>query len=224
MLTSGLLPIAGVFGIALLIGLIVLMSAEETLTTVARAAARDISGSFWLGLLCQLLAAPLLLVIVVGCAVTIIGILAIPIAVLAWALAYTGAFTLGLLAVALLAGRAIAGRGAGSNSRAIALRGLLVGLAALSSVWFAASLLERVAIAGALARLVAVAFTWAAATVGLGAVVKSRGGILKLRFESTTTETSIPSWQTPTPVSGVVAARRPVTTTPTHSHVSTPEP
>jgi len=109
------------------------------------------------GLLAQLAAIPLLVILVLACAVTIIGILAIPVAVLAWALAYTGAFT------------------------------------------------------------------WAAATVGLGAVVKSRGGVLRLRFE-TTTETSIPSWQTPTPVQGVVAARRPVHTTPPSSPTSTDRP
>ncbi len=156
----------------------------------------------------------MLLVIVLGCVVTIIGILAVPVAVLAWALAYIGAFTLGLLAVALVVGRAIAGRGAGSNPRAVALRGLAVGLTALSSIWFAAALLEGIAIAGAVARLVAVALTWAAATVGLGAVVKSRAGIARLRFETTTSEVAVPAWQTPTPVQGVVAARRPVTTPP----------
>lgn len=209
--TAGLLPVAGVFGITLLVGLVVLMTAESSVTAVARAAARDISGSFWIGLLAQLAAVPLLFVLVLACAVTIIGILAIPVVALAWALAYTGAFTLGLLAVAIVAGRAIAGKGGAATPRAVALRSLAVGLAALSAVWFGASLISNVVVAGLLARMVAVAFTWAAATVGLGAVVKSRGGVLTLRFE-TTTETSIPSWQTPTPVHGVVAARRPVST------------
>ena len=221
MATAGLLPVAGVFGIVLLVGLTVLMTAESSVTAVARAAARDVSGSFWVGLLAQLAAVPLLVVLVLACAVTIIGILAIPVAVLAWALAYTGAFTLGLLAVAIVAGRAIAGKGGATNARAVALRGLTVGLMALSIVWFGAALLSNFAVVGLLVRLVAVAFTWAAATVGLGAVVKSRGGVLKLRFE-TTTETSIPSWQTPTPVQGVVAARRPLMTTPVHS-ATTPE-
>ncbi len=211
--TAGLLSVAGVFGITLLVGWVVLTTAESSVTAVARAAARDISGSFWVGLLWQLLAAPLLLVLVLACAITIIGILAIPVAVLAWALAYTGAFTLGLLAVAIVAGRAIAGKGSATNPRAVALRSLTVGLIALSVVWFGAALIANLPVVGLLARLVAVAFTWAAATVGLGAVVKSRGGVMKLRFEATT-ETSIPTWQTPTPVQGVAAARRPVTTTP----------
>jgi hypothetical protein len=217
--TAGLLPVAGVFGITLLVGWVVLMTAESSVTAVARAAARDISGSFWVGLLWQLLAAPLLLVLVVASAITIIGILAIPVVVLAWALAYAGAFTLGVLAVAIVAGRAIAGKGKGENPRAVALRSLTVGLLALSLLWFGAALIAGIPVAGLLARLVAVAFSWAGATVGLGAVVKSRGGVVRLRFD-TTTETSIPSWQTPTPVQGVVAARRPVVSTPPSSPVT----
>ena len=211
MMASALVAVAGVFGIGLLIGLLVLLNAEDSLTAVARAAARDISGSFWVGVLWQLLAVPLLLALVLACAITVIGILAIPFAILGWALAYFGAFTLGIVAVAVVAGRAIAGRGASASSRSVALRSLAVGLAALSVVWFAAALFSDVRLLGAITRLTAVALSWAAATVGLGAVVKSRGGVLRMRFE-TTSESTVPSWQTPTPVAGVVAARRPVAT------------
>lgn len=208
---SGPLAVAGIFGIGLVIGLIVLTSAEDSLTAVAKAAASDIGGSFWVGLLWQALALPLLAVLLLGCVITIIGILAIPIVVLAWALAYAGAFTLGLLAVALVAGRALVGRGSAKGSRAAALRGLVVGLFALSLVWLGASLMSSIPVAGILSRLIALGFTWATATVGLGAVVTSRGGIAKIRMDTTMTEVAVPIWQTPTPVQGVVAARRPVT-------------
>ncbi|MBL0172792.1 MAG: hypothetical protein IPP90_19200 [Gemmatimonadaceae bacterium] len=207
---SGPFAVAGIFGIGLVVGLIVLTTAEDSLMAVAKAAVRDISASFWVGLLWQALAVPLLAVLVIGCVLTIIGILAIPIVVLAWALAYAGAFTLGLLAVALVIGRALVGRGSGTGVRAAALRGLVVGLFALSLVWLGASLLASVPVAGVLSRLIALSFTWAVATVGLGAVVTSRGGIAKIRMETTMTEIATPSWQTPTPVQGVVAARRPV--------------
>jgi len=209
MATSGLVAVAGVFGIGLLIGLVVLMNAEDTVTAVARAAARDIAGSFWVGVLWQLLAVPLLVALLLACVITIVGIFLTPLVVLGWALAYTGAFTLGLFAIAMVAGRAIAGRGRNQGSRAVALRSLVVGLMALSVLWFAAALLANVEVAGALARLVAVALSWAAATVGLGAVVKSRAGMIHMQIE-TTAERTAPSWQTPTPVVGIVAARRPV--------------
>jgi hypothetical protein len=209
LVNSGPLAVAGIFGIGLIIGLIVLTTAEESLTTVARAAARDIGGSFWIGFLWQALAVPLLVVGVLACVITIIGILAVPLVVLAWALAYAGAFTLGLLAVALVIGRALAGRGKGAGDRSAAMRGLVVGLFALSLVWIGASLLSAVPVVGVLARIMALAFTWAVATVGLGAVVTTRGGVAKLRMDTTLTEVAAPSWQTPTPVFGVVAARRP---------------
>lgn len=223
MLTT-LLAIAGVFGVGLLIGVVVLMTAEEALLAVAKTAARDVSGSFWAGVLWQLLAAPILAVLLIACAITIIGILAMPIAALAWALAYAGAFTLGMLAVAMVIGRAFAGRGRGSTERSAALRGLTVGLIALSLVWFGTAFAAPLPVARGLSRLIAVAFTWAVATVGLGAVVKSRIGVAKLSVQfgqfrgprwgaastTTTMEAPIPSWQTPTPVQGVVAARRPI--------------
>ena len=208
-----LLPVAGVFSIGAIIGLIVLINAEESLTTVAKAAAKDISGAFWLGVLWQFLAIPLLFVLLVACVITIVGIFLTPLVVLGWALAYAGAVILGLAAVAMLAGRAVAGRGQGRSSRAVALRSLVLGLLAFSLVWFAAALLADVRILGALSRLVAVALSWVAATVGLGAVAKSRAGIIRPRVE-TTSEIAAPSWQTPTPVAGVAAARRPVSQTP----------
>ncbi len=209
MATSGLVAVAGVFGIGLLIGLLVLMNAEESLSAVARAAALDVSGSFWVGVLWQLFALPILLVLVLACAITVVGILAIPFAILGWALAYFGAITLGTFAVAVVAGRAIAGRGSAASPRAVALRSMAVGLAALCAVWMVAALLADVRVLGGVSRLIAVALSWATMTIGLGAVVKSRGGMVRLRYE-TTAETSIPSWQTPTPVAGVATARRPI--------------
>lgn len=237
-LASNLVAIAGVFGIGMIMGLVVLMTAEEALIAVAKTAARDVSGSFWAGLLAQLLAVPALVVLVVACAITILGILAIPIVMLAWGLALAGAVTLGLLAVIMVIGRALVGSGRGSD-RSAAVRGLTVGMLALSLIWLGAAMAAQVPVAGALARLVAVAFTWAAATVGLGAVMRSRIGVSRLsvhfdRFgvggsrwnarwntrgntswgpASTTATNEVPvpvSWQTPTPVQGVVAARRPV--------------
>lgn len=207
-MSSGPLAVAGMFGLGLVIALVVLTTAEEGLTLVAQAAARDISSSFWVGLLWQILAVPLLALLVVACAITIIGILAIPLVMLAWALAYAGAITLGLFAVLLVIGRALAGRGKTTTSRAAALRGLVVGLFALSLIWFAASLLSSIPFVGLVARLAALAVTWAVATVGLGAVVKTRGGIARLRGETATIEAAVPQWMTPTPVQGVVAARK----------------
>ncbi len=235
MLATTLMAVAGTFGIGMIIGIVVLMTAEEALLAVAKSAARDVSGSFWAGVLTQLLAVPALVILLVACALTIIGLLAIPIAALAWALALAGAVTLGVLAVSMVIGRAIAGRGTGSTERSAALRGLAVGLMVLSLVWFGAALAAGTPLVGAISRLAAVAFTWAVATVGLGAVVKSRIGVSRISMQfgrfggakmggftgkwaaSSSTgvnETQVPvSWQTPTPIQGVVAAPRPADAT-----------
>lgn len=204
--------------IGFILAVIVLVSAQDPLEAVARAAERDISASFWVGLLWQALALPIVLALSLLLAVTIILIPAIPIAMLAWALAYAGSLTLGLFAVTLVLGRAILNRNT-SHNRSALLTSLLCGLTVLTIVWVCAALFVSIPIAGILARLVALALTWVAATVGLGAVVRSRVGTRREDIEVTTElESAVPAWQTPTPVFGVVAARRP-----TPVSTSTPE-
>lgn len=225
-LSSHLVAVAGVFSIGLAIGLLVLIRMEQSVLAVARAAARNVAGCFWMGVVVQLLGVPLLLLLLLACVLTILGILVTPLVVLAWALAYVGALTLGVLGVALMIGRALVGRGAGSSERSAALRGLTVGLLVLSALWFGVALASAVPLVGILARVVALAVSWAVATVGLGAVVTSRAGVarLDLRFGQfragqwptpdaapTGSEVSPPSWATPTPLPGVIpAAKRPL--------------
>jgi len=213
-----LAAVGSVAVIGFILAVIVLVSAQDPLEAVARAAERDISASFWVGVLWQAMALPIILTLSVLLAVTIILIPAIPIAMLAWALVYAGALTLGLFAVTLVLGRAVLNRNT-SHNRGALLSSLLCGLGILTLVWLCAALVVSIPIAGILARLIALALTWVAATVGLGAVVRSRVGTRREDIEVTTElESSVPAWQTPTPVFGVVAARRP---TPVSS--STPE-
>jgi hypothetical protein len=191
-----LVAVSGVAAVGFLLALVVLVSAQSPLEGVARAAERDVSRSFWTGLLAQALAAPILVVLS-----------------LALALAYAGATTLGLLAVAVVLGRALLGRSTRHNRSAL-LSSLMVGLAVLTTLWLIAAIFVSVPTAGILVRILALGITWVAATVGLGGVVLSRAGTTPAHMD-TTTEAAVPSWQTPTPVFGVVAARKPtpVTTT-----------
>jgi hypothetical protein len=203
---SALIAVGGVAMVGFFLAIVVMISAQVPLEAVARAAERDVSRSFWVGLLWQALAVPILIAIAVALALTIILLPAIPIAMLAWALAYAGTVTLGLFAVALVLGRAMLGRST-SHNRGALLSSLVCGLIALTAMWVAAALFVSVPTVGILIRILALAISWVAATVGLGAVVRSRAGTSRL--EIITTETAVPSWQTPTPVFGVVAARRP---------------
>ena len=206
--------VAGLFAVILIIGITTLILAEAPLLGVARAAARDVSKSFWVGTLWQFLAVPLLITAIAACAVTLIGIFAIPFVIIAWTLIYAGALTLGLLATLYLTGRALGGRDRGATSRASEITSITIGVMVLGIVWVLAAALVTIPYVGVIARIVALALTWVASTVGIGAVVRSRGG-RRVEDQEPTTETAIPLWQTPTPVGGVVAARRPASVTPT---------
>jgi hypothetical protein len=56
-------------------------------------------------------------------------------------------------------------------------------------------------------RAAALAATWAAMTLGLGAAILSRAGTHR-RVAGAARAVELAAWQTPTPVAGVVAARR----------------
>lgn len=214
-----LLGVAGIFGVALLIGVLVLITSEAPLVAVAREAARSVTGSFWIGVVVQFAAVPLLLLLLLACALTIIGILLMPLVALAWALAVIGAVTLGALGVALMLGRALVGRGGGSD-RAAGVRGLTVGLLLVALLWLGAAMASPIPIAGFLARLAVASVTWALLTVGLGAVVRSRIGFSTFNIRvgsfgpaawrpadsaaSRPLEVQPVSWATPTPMPGVV--------------------
>jgi len=69
-------------------------------------------------------------------------------------------------------------------------------------------------VAGAILRGLALAMTWVAATLGLGATLLSRAGTQRpaMRAGGPAARRPTPdelAWQTPTPVTGVTAARRP---------------
>jgi hypothetical protein len=247
MLSTTLLPVAGLFTVGLLIGLVLLMTGAPVLLAVSRTVAQDVSRAFWTGVLWQLLAGPILLVLVLACIITIVGIFAIPVVVLAWLLAYAGAITLGSMGVGLMVGRAVGGRLGARTEEGAAWRGLVLGLLLLLLPWAVAFS------TGGFSRPMAAAFSWAVATVGLGAVVRSRLGAAQfsLRYmqqgglgqwtawrggtrppgdaaaDTGATETGFSwspaappprdpnevarvEWETPTPVQGVAAARRPV--------------
>jgi hypothetical protein len=244
---EALLPVAGLFTVGVLIGLVLLMTGEPVLAAVARSVADDVSKSFWAGVLWQLLAVPILAVLVVACGITIVGIFAIPVVALAWLLAYAGAFTLGTMAVAVVVGRAVGGRLGASSERDATWRALVLGVLLLSFPWVA------VAVTDWWSRPVAAVFSWAVATVGMGAVVRSRLGVATIslrgmpggfagRWSASAgspavglgapmsppgarpgsswapvaepprdpNEVARVEWETPTPVQGVAAARRPV--------------
>ena len=133
-------------------------------------------------------------------------ILLIPFAIVAYAIAYAGLVTLGFLAVARLAGGG-AWRGGDGSARARAMGALIIGVAMFFALWMIAALLTWSPLAATVVRAAALAATWSAITLGLGAAILSRAGTHR-RVASGTRPVELAAWQTPTPVAGVVAARR----------------
>jgi hypothetical protein len=145
---------------------------------------------------------------VVGLAITVIGVLLIPFAVVAYVIAAAGLVTLGFLAVARLAGGTLASSQGTTSERGVHLRALIIGLVAFLGIWMLAAAFTWNPLAGAVLRALAIAVTWVGATVGLGATLTSRAGTQRAIKSSTRSTNDELSWQTPTPVSGVAAATR----------------
>jgi uncharacterized Zn-binding protein involved in type VI secretion len=209
--------VLGWLAILLVIGIGVLVFAEPTLDPVVEALHHRFGRAFWYGLAAQLAAIPALLIILLGLALTVVGILLIPFAIVAYAVALAGVLTLGFLAVARLTGAAITG-GARSAARTpvrgASLRALVVGLVLYLGLWLAAAAFTWSPLVGSILRAAALAVTWVATTLGLGAIITSRVAAWRPRSAGTAAGGAADPlvWQTPTPVTGVAAARRPVST------------
>jgi hypothetical protein len=207
--------VLGWLAILLVIGIGVLVFAEPTLDPVVEALHQRFGRAFWYGLAAQLAAIPALLVIILGLALTVVGILLIPFAIVAYAVALAGVLTLGFLAVARFTGAAITGgarRGSTAPVRGASLRALVVGLALHMVLWLAAAAFTWSPLVGSILRAAALAVTWVAITLGLGAIVASRVTAWRPQSAGATSGGAADPmvWQTPTPVTGVAAARRPV--------------
>jgi hypothetical protein len=200
--------VAGTFGVLLIIAVGVLLFAGRNLDEVVGTLELRFGRAFWVGLVGQLLILPALVVLLVALAVSVIGILLIPFAVVAYAIAIAGLVTLGFLAVARLVGGAVWSSAADTTPRSRALAGLAVGLAIFFALWMVAAALAWAPMAASVVRAAALAASWAAMTLGLGAAILSRAGTHR-RVAAGTRPVELASWQTPTPLTGVVAARRP---------------
>lgn len=196
--------------VMLLVGIGVLILASNYLDGVTDVLEQSFWRSFLVGLAAEVAVVPLMVLIVAALAVTLVGILLVPFAVVAYVLAIAGLVTLGFLAVAQLVGGSI-GRRSAVPSRGQALRALILGVSIFMGGWVIAAAFQWVQFLSGFIRLAAFAVCYVAATAGLGAAVLSRGGTNR---DVTTPQPEpsgeVPSWQTPTPVTGVAAARRPV--------------
>ncbi len=203
--------VLGWFALLAIIGIGVMVFAEPNLDGVVLGLERGFARAFWLGVAGQVVLLPVLVVVVVALAITLIGVLLIPFAIVAYVIAAAGLFTLGFLAVARLVGGGLASDRGTASPRGVRLRALMIGLIVFLGMWMITALFAWSPLAGSLFRAIAIAVTWVAATVGLGAAITSRAGTHR---PGSGTHVSAPAddlaWQTPTPVTGVAASRRSV--------------
>ena len=196
--------------ILVLMAIGVLLFAGDYLDGVVDSLEGRFGRSFWAGIATQLALAPVLALLIVALAVTILGILLIPFAIVAFVLAVVGLITLGFLAIARITGESVAPAASKRYSaRGAALRALVVGVSIYMGLWVLASAFAWAPIVETVLRGVAVAITWVATTAGLGAAILSRGGTRRSAPTAALAAVNDIPWQTPTPVAGVVAARRP---------------
>ena len=196
--------------ILVLMAIGVLLFAGDYLDGVVDSLEGRFGRSFWAGIATQLALAPVLCLLVIALAVTILGVLLIPFAIVAFVLAVVGLITLGFLAIARITGESVAPAASKRYSaRGAALRALVVGVSIYMGLWVLASAFAWAPVVETVLRGVAVAITWVATTAGLGAAVISRGGTKRSAPTASFAAVNDIPWLTPTPVTGVVAARRP---------------
>jgi hypothetical protein len=200
----------GWFALLMIIGLGVMIFAEGNIDGTVLGLEKGFAKSFWIGLAGQVLLLPIMITLIVALAITVIGALLIPFAIVAYVIAAAGLVTLGFLAVARLTGGAFASDRGTTSPRGVHLRALFLGLVVYLGLWLLAAAFTWSPMFGSLVRALAIAVTWVAATVGLGAAIVSRGGTVRPGNASGKSTTDEFAWQTPTPVAGVAAATRKV--------------
>lgn len=197
---------AGWTAMLVVVGLLVLVFASANLELAVQRLESDFGRAFWIGLAAEFSFLPLLLLASVGLILTVLGILLVPFVLVVAPLLYIGMLTLGWLAVALLTGRAVT-RSASSGSRGEAVRAIVLGTLVLMLPWAIAAAIRGQGIFAMSSTLAAFTVSWVAATAGLGAALLSRGGTTRPK---TVAPAPVAGWQTPTPVAGVSAVRRPI--------------
>jgi hypothetical protein len=135
--------------------------------------------SFLTGLFATPLLFPAFAMLLVGLAITVVGILLIPVAIVAGVLAVIGAAVGGYLAVANSVGGSYLTRkmAMGKVVEATPYRSMVYGLVGLLAIWIPAILLGWIPLVGSAMLGLAAIFTWAMATAGFGAAILSRAGL-----------------------------------------------
>ena len=172
--------VVAVFIALAMIGFGTVFFARRNVEVVADTAANAFGRSLVVGLLGQLLLLPTLAMLIVGLVFTIVGILLLPFAVVAYVIAALVAALGGYLAVAHAIGETVTRRRMANGvfvRYPNAYGYLFTGLIGLLGLWAAAALFGWAGPVVFVFRGAAFIVTWLATTVGFGAVLLSRAGL-----------------------------------------------
>src|SRR5205809_1210259 len=159
--------------VLLLVGTFVLFYARDYFKRAVEIVTNETGRSLLTGVLGGLASLPALIAIIVGLAITIVGIFFIPIGVAAFLIAVSGIAILGFLAVAQVAGIAIAGKREAETPAGQELQFLYTGILAFSALWIVAAAFTWFPILGVILRMFAFSVTLVAVATGFGAVILS---------------------------------------------------
>jgi hypothetical protein len=159
--------------VLLLVGTFVLFFLRDYFTRAVEVITNETGRSLLTGVLGGLASIPALITLVVLMAITIIGVVFIPIGVAAFLIALSGIAILGFLAVAHVAGIAIAGKRNAETPAGQELQFLYTGILAFSALWIVAAAFTWFPILGSILRMLAFSVTFVAVATGFGAVILS---------------------------------------------------
>jgi hypothetical protein len=157
--------------VLLLVGTFVLFFLRDYFTRAVEVITNETGRSLLTGVLGGLASIPALIAIVVLMAITIIGVVFIPIGVAAFLIALSGIGILGFLAVAHVTGIAIAGKRNAETPAGQELQFLYTGIIAFSALWIIAAAFTWFPILGSILRMLAFSVTFVAVATGFGAVI-----------------------------------------------------
>jgi hypothetical protein len=172
--------IVAIFIALAMIGFGTVFFARRYVEVIADTASNAFGRSLVVGLLGQLLLLPTLAMLVVGLIFTIVGILLLPFAIIAFVVAAVAAALAGYLAVAHAVGETWTRRRMANGAfvrHPTAYGYVFTGLVGLLGLWAAAALFGWAGPVVFVFRAAAFVVTWLAATVGFGAVLLSRAGL-----------------------------------------------
>jgi len=159
--------------VLLLVGTFVLFFLREYFTRAVEVVTNETGRSLLTGVLGGIASIPALIAIVVALAITIIGAFLIPVGVAAFLVAVSGIAILGFLAVAQVAGIAIAGKRQAETPAGQELQYLYTGILAFSGMWIVAAAFTWFPVLGSILRMLAFSVTFVAVATGFGAVLLS---------------------------------------------------